>query len=74
MAEVQPTSTKTMDDPGKAQREKSMQEFGERMKGKPTPTQAENDRAALGEHITQHEPDGSPEEETVRLTPSGHRQ
>jgi len=26
---------------------------------KPTPTQAENDRAALGEHILEHEDDGS---------------
>ena len=74
MAEVTPTSTKQVEDPGKAAREKSTQEFNERMKGKPTPTQEENDRAALGEHITQHEPDGSPEEETVRLTPTGHRQ
>jgi hypothetical protein len=29
------------------------------MAGKPTPTQAENDRAALGEHIAEHEDDGS---------------
>jgi len=28
--------------------------------GKPTPTQEENDRAAMGEHVTEHEPDGSP--------------
>jgi hypothetical protein len=27
---------------------------------KPTPTQEENDRAACGEHIMEHEPDGSP--------------
>jgi hypothetical protein len=26
---------------------------------KPTPTQAENDRTAMGEHILQHEDDGS---------------
>jgi hypothetical protein len=26
---------------------------------KPTPTQSENDRAALGEHILEHEDDGS---------------
>jgi hypothetical protein len=26
---------------------------------KPTPTQAENDRAAKGEHILEHEDDGS---------------
>jgi hypothetical protein len=29
------------------------------MPAKPTPTQAENDRAALGEHILEHEDDGS---------------
>ena len=28
-------------------------------KGKPTPTQSENDRAACGEYIAQHEDDGS---------------
>lgn len=27
---------------------------------KPTPTQDENDRAALGEHVLEKEPDGSP--------------
>jgi hypothetical protein len=47
------------EDPGKALKEKSMQEFAARTKGKPTPTQAENDRAALGEHILEHEPDGA---------------
>lgn len=29
---------------------------------KPTPTQEENDLAAMGVHNTEHEPDGSPEE------------
>lgn len=61
------------EDPGKAMREKSAQEFAERMKGRPTPTQEENDRAARGEHIAKHEPDGSPEVDEQRLTPSGHR-
>jgi len=27
---------------------------------KPTPTQEENDRAAMGEHVMDKEPDGSP--------------
>jgi hypothetical protein len=30
-----------------------------RLKGKPTPTQEENDLAALGAHILEHESDGS---------------
>src|ERR1700757_2617608 len=30
-----------------------------RLKGKPTPTQEENDLVALGAHILEHEPDGS---------------
>jgi hypothetical protein len=34
-------------------------DFLERMKGKPTPTQQENDLAALGAHFTEHEEDGS---------------
>ena len=29
---------------------------------KPTPTQEENDLAASGVHVAEHEPDGSPEE------------
>lgn len=40
--------------------EKSRKEAFERMtKGKPTPTQDENDRFAMGEHIHEHEDDGS---------------
>lgn len=57
-----------VEDHGKALKEKSMAEFAEKTKGKPTPTQDENDRAARGEHITEHEPDGSPVEETSALT------
>lgn len=47
---------------GKAARDRSMKEFTEKTQGRPTPTQEENDRAKLGEHITEHEPDGSPED------------
>jgi hypothetical protein len=39
--------------------DKSKQEYAEKTKGKPTPTQDENDLAALGAHITEHEHDGS---------------
>ncbi len=61
------------DDPNEARRQeilaqdrelraKSMEEFNKRTQGvKPTPTQEENDRAALGEHVLDKEPDGSPE-------------
>jgi hypothetical protein len=38
----------------------------ERMKGKPTPTQEENDLAALGAHFTEHEPDGSDPDPNVK--------
>lgn len=44
---------------GKLIKEKSIQEFSERTKGKPTPTQDELDRANMGEHITEHEHDGA---------------
>jgi hypothetical protein len=37
----------------------------ERLKGKPTPTQEENDMAALGAHILMHEHDGSVEQPTT---------
>jgi hypothetical protein len=39
--------------------EKSRADFAERTKGKPTPTQEENDIVALGGHILEHEDDGS---------------
>jgi hypothetical protein len=44
---------------GKEARAKSMEEFAARTKGKPTPTQAENDEAALGKYIAEHEADGA---------------
>ena len=39
--------------------DRSRAEYGARMKGKPTPTQEENDMAACGAHILEHEADGS---------------
>jgi hypothetical protein len=39
--------------------DRSRAEYAERSKGKPTPTQEENDLAALGAHILEHEDDGS---------------
>lgn len=44
---------------GKERREASFKEYQDRMKGKPTPTQEENDRAMLGEHVLEKEDDGS---------------
>jgi hypothetical protein len=40
---------------------------------KPTPTQQENDLAASGVHVTEHEPDGSPPDPGV-ATPAPTRQ
>jgi hypothetical protein len=46
-------------------KQKTVEDAYKRMgAGKPTPTQAENDRAALGEHIAEHEKDGSEEEKS----------
>jgi hypothetical protein len=39
--------------------ERTRQEARERLRGKPTPTQEENDRFALGDHVTEKEDDGS---------------
>jgi hypothetical protein len=39
--------------------EKSREQFAERMKGKPTPTQEENDLAVLGAPVFEKEDDGS---------------
>lgn len=58
------------DDPGKALKERSLKEFAEKTVGKPTPTQAENDRAAMGEHVMEKEPDGS-EEQPENSGPGG---
>jgi hypothetical protein len=45
----------------KAAREKAMKETAKTAGDvKPTPTQEENDLAALGVHVAEHEPDGSP--------------
>jgi hypothetical protein len=46
--------------------DKSKADFAERSKGRPTPTQEENDLAALGGNITEHEPDGSDPDPYVR--------
>jgi hypothetical protein len=39
--------------------EQSRAEYAARTKGKPTPTQEENDLAVCGAHILEHEADGS---------------
>ena len=54
--------------------ERSRQEFIERSKGKPTPTQEENDLAALGAHIMEHEADGSDPDPNVRHLEAGRPQ
>lgn len=45
---------------------RSKEEFAARTKGKPTPTQSENDLAACGAHIQEHEADGSDPDPNVR--------
>ena len=52
-------------------REKKQAEQRDAMAGvKPTPTQEENDLAASGEHVTEHEADGSPPDPSVMAAPS----
>jgi hypothetical protein len=46
--------------------EKSRHEFAERMKGKPTPTQEENDMAVLGAPVFEKEDDGSGPDPNIR--------
>lgn len=43
----------------KEARDRSWAQYEVLMQGKPTPTQEENDLAALGAHVTEKEPDGS---------------
>jgi hypothetical protein len=52
----------------KARTEETRKQGAERLsKGKPTPTQEEVDRAALGEHVAEKEDDGSgPEPHTLQ--------
>jgi hypothetical protein len=58
----------------KAQRDKVRAEQQEAMKDvKPTPTQEENDLAAMGEHIIEHEPDGSPPDDPNTPQDKQHR-
>jgi hypothetical protein len=45
---------------------RSAAEYADRMKGKPTPTQEENDLAAHGAHILEHEHDGGDLDPNVR--------
>ena len=52
-------NTKKIIEQEKARADKVRAASKERLKGKPTPTQDENDRAACGEYIAQHEDDGS---------------
>jgi hypothetical protein len=60
MADVkQDESVKKQLEESKARIEESRKQAAERLKGKPTPTQDENDRAALGEHVLEKEDDGS---------------
>jgi hypothetical protein len=58
---------------GQAAKARSQEEFAERTKGKPTPTQEENDRAALGEHIAEHEHDGANPDELAQPLTMDHR-
>jgi hypothetical protein len=49
--------------------EKVRADSAARLKGKPTPTQEENDLVALGAHILEHESDGS--DPDTGMTPGG---
>jgi hypothetical protein len=51
--------------------EKSRAEYASRMKGKPTPTQEENDIAVLGGHLLEKEDDGSGPDLGVRSLEGG---
>ena len=51
--------------------EKSRQEFQDRMKGKPTPTQEENDLAVLGAPVFEKEDDGSGPDPNIRHVEAG---
>lgn len=58
---------------GREAKEKSMEEFAARTKGKPTPTQSENDEAALGKHFMEHEDDGGEPDPHGQAEPVGRQ-
>jgi hypothetical protein len=58
---------------GREAKAQSLEEFAKRTKGRPTPTQDENDRAALGEHITEHEADGGEPDPGGQVEAMTHR-
>jgi hypothetical protein len=59
-------------DRGKEIKERSLKQQKDMTGWKPTPTQEENDLAAVGQHVMDKEPDGSPEEPvTAEFAPSG---
>jgi hypothetical protein len=49
----------------KERQAETKRQYEERQAGKPTPTQEENDRSKLGEHVVEKEDDGSPKEEDL---------
>jgi hypothetical protein len=51
--------------------EKSRSEFLERTKGRPTPTQEENDLAMLGAHLMEKSDDGSGPDPNVKSVEAG---
>lgn len=55
----QPEHVRKQLEEDRAVREHSFAIYQQRMKGRPTPTQEENDRAKLGEHVMEKEDDGS---------------
>jgi|SRR6516162_192651 hypothetical protein len=74
------SATKYADDPATENAKKALEaekkvsdvskaEYAKRMKGKPTPTQEENDLAMLGAHILTHEDDGSEPDPHGQTTP-----
>jgi hypothetical protein len=48
---------------------RSHEEYAARMKGRPTPSQEENDLAMLGAHFAEHEPDGADPDPFLQPTP-----
>ena len=58
---------------GREAKERSLEEFARRTKGKPTPTQEENDEAALGKHFVEHEEDGGEPDPGGQVEPISHR-
>ena len=73
-SEHEEATKKRLADEQKSREKAHVEQRGASSAVKPTPTQAENDLAASGVHVVEHEPDGSSPDPGVAATAHSPRQ